>query len=430
VVPSKWLVADYGTGLRQFLLDHYRLHAVVSFRTGVFDGPQVDAVLVLAERRGDPAGGDGVATRFVRLRRPVAVETALDVVGREPAPPPPGGDVDLRTGEAGRVVTVSRRALAAAADERFGQYLSAPGFYLALHDHPATVPLERVASIARGQKTGANAIFVLTAADRETFGVEDRFRRPAIKSVRELSGFRHGPADVSRWFLDVHDYVADVRATAGDSDLEARVLAALEADGHDGLLSYLAWAERQPARENASLDANDPWFDQGPLATAPVVCPQAMDTRRVFARCVEVAPSNRFLLVTPTACDPLLFLGLANASLTQVAVESHGRVTGGGAINLAASDLRRLPVVDPATLPSGRADVVRNAARRLVAGDADARRTVDRELVAALDLDVSPAALARTAEHLKWARRGDEAAANRHRDALAAIERQTEATDR
>jgi hypothetical protein len=154
-----------------------------------------------------------------------------------------------------------------------------------------------------------------------------------------------------------------------------------------------------------------------------------MDTRRVFARCADVVPSNRFLLVTPTACDPLLFLGLANASLTQIAVESHGRVTGGGAVNLAASDLRSLPVPDPAAIAPGRAEAIRDAARRLLAGDAGARGTVDRELVAALDLDVRPAALAQVSAHLKRARRGDGRKAEHYRDALAAIERQADLTD-
>jgi adenine-specific DNA methylase len=429
VVPSKWLVADYGTGLRRFLLDQYRLHAVVGFRTGVFDGPQVDAVLVLAERRADPPADENDATRFVRLRRPLSVATALDVVGRDPPAAPAAGDVELRAGAAGRTVTVRRSALASPAGDGVGQYLAAPGFYLALRDHPATRPLERVASVSRGQKTGANAIFVLTPGDRARFDVEERFCRPAIKSARELSGFRHGPGDVTRWFLDVHEYVRRVRDRHEGDDLEASVLEALAEDGYDGLLSYLSWADRQPARTNASLNANDPWFDQGPLATAPIVCPQAMDTRRVFARCVDCVPSNRFLLVTPTACDPLLFLGLSNGSLTQIAVESHGRVTGGGAVNLSASDLRSLPVPDPDAISTERCDAIRDAARRLLAGDADARQNVDRELVAALDLDVRPSALARTSEHLKRARRGDGREAERHRDALAALERQAGLSD-
>ncbi len=426
VVPTKWLVADYGASFRRFLRDHYRLHAVVGFGRRVFDGPLVDTVLLLAERRADAGTHESGATRFVRLTRRVSVRDALAVVG-DPSQEPsePAGDIRVRTASTHRTVTAPACATAHGSDRRVGHYLTAPSLYLRLRSHAGTVPLERVADVSRGKKTGANAIFVLTDDDVGAFGIDERFCRPAIKSVREVSGYRVGPADATRWFLDVHDYVTSVRAEADAEgrSLEARVRESLRADGYDGLLSYLEWAEDQPARSNASLSANDPWFDMGPAETARIVCPQAMDTRRFVARCDGVAPSNRFLLVAPTVCDETLLLGLLNASLTQVAVESHGRVTGGGAVNLAASDLRTLPVPDPDGLTPAQASAVRDGFRLLETGEEEGRRRIDRAVVSALDLDATPADLAAVSAHLKAARRKDGAAVSDHLAALDAIER-------
>jgi SAM-dependent methyltransferase len=426
VVPTKWLVADYGASLRRFLRDHYRLHAVVGSRTREFDGPLVDTVLVLAERRVDDATREPGTTHFVRLTRRVSVRDVLAAVG-DPSqePPVPGGDVRVRTAGTHRTVTVPPAATTNGGDRRTGHYLTAPSLYLRARAHAGTVPLERLADVSRGKKTGANAIFVLTDDDVAEFGIDERFCRPAVKSVREVVGYRHGPGDASRWFLDVHDYVTAVRTEADGEgrSLEALVRESLRADGYDGLLSYLEWAEDRPPRSNASLSANDPWFDMGPVETAPVVCPQAMDTRRFFARCDGVAPSNRFLLVAPEACDETLLLGLLNASLTQVAVESHGRVTGGGAVNLAASDLRTLPVPDPDGLTPARASAVRDGFRQLEGGDEDGRRRIDRAVGSALDLDATPADLAAVSAHLKAARRKDGAAVSDHLDAIDAIER-------
>jgi len=50
IVPTKWMVADYGPSLQQFLFDHYKVQAVVGFRKRVFEDALVDTVLLMMER--------------------------------------------------------------------------------------------------------------------------------------------------------------------------------------------------------------------------------------------------------------------------------------------------------------------------------------------------------------------------------------------
>jgi hypothetical protein len=141
--------------------------------------------------------------------------------------------------------------------------------------------------------------------------------------------------------------------------------------------------------------------------TSPIVCPQAMDTRRFFLRTdSDVVASNRFLLVQPNAgIDSDVLLGLLNSSLTKIVIESHGRITGGGAVNLSGSDLRTLRVVDPDALSEEQASRIKDGFNRLTTGDDSGLDDIDEIIIDILELDVSVDEVQEIAETLKLTRR-------------------------
>jgi len=409
IVPTKWLTADYGPSFQQFLFDHYRVEAVVGFPTRLFEDALVDTVLLLAQRREHEPARLATRTNFVRLTEPCSPKTVLDIVERDHEIPA-NSSVSIETTHRSRTVAVRQSTLVERLGQKLQPYLTAPALYLAVAEREDCRPLSELATITRGVKTGANPIFVLDEATIERYDIEERFCRPAIKSVRAVDGFEYTAGDAERWLLDLGEYVADLDANSVRTATAVR--AALRADGYDGVCSYLSWAAEQPARENSSLDANEPWFNMGSLAdeTAPILCPQAMDTRRfVFGTDGTVVPSNRFLLVDPIAAvDETLLLGLLNSSLAQIVVESHGRVTGGGAINLAGSDLETVRVPDPELLSAEQATAISDGFERLVGGDQSGRDAIDRAVIDALDLGRSVAELQELSQALKRIRQVDE----------------------
>ena len=409
VVPTKWMTADYGPSLRQFLYDHYKVEAVVGFRKRVFEDALVDTVLLMMERCDDVEEREQTDTNFVRINRKMDTGDVIGVIDRDYGIPDASymkihGRPDYRT------ISVRQSHLMENVGDKLHHYISAPPLYTAVLEHADTVELGEVADVSRGKKTGANPIFVLDEEAVDSRGVEAEFLAPAVKGAKEVDGFEHTSAAAERWMLDTHGYVEDVAATSDGGDasgLADRVASSLRADGYAGVLSHIRWAERQDARHNSSVEAYDPWFDMGDLSskTARIVCPQAMDTRRYFFRSDgDVVASNRFLLVRPHA-DENLLLGLLNSSLSRIVVESHGRVTGGGAVNLSASDLRTLRVVDPDSLTDDQAETVRDGFDRLAGGDESGRDDIDRVLVDVLGLDHDAGELQRIAEALKVARR-------------------------
>lgn len=411
IVPTKWMVADYGPSLQEFLYDHYKVEAVVGFRKRVFDDALVDTVLLMLERHSDTAERQNTETNFVRINQQMDTDDVIDVIDREY-----GVDDDsymkLLSRPNYRVVSVNQSHLMENIGDNIHHYINAPTLYTTVLENSDMTELSDKATITRGQKTGANSIFILDEDDINSRNVEERFVRPAVKSVKEVEGYEHTSADAVKWMLDVNEYVQEVVASSdvtGTSDTESRVLSSLRRDGYDGVHSYLKWADNQPSRTNKSIQDYEPWFNMGSLdpKQSPIVCPQAMDTRRFFFRTDgEVVSSNRFLLIQPNrGTDVRLLLGLLNTSLTKIVIESHGRVTGGGAINLSGSDLRTLRVVDPDALTDQQAAELKEGFKRLLDGDESGRNRMDQVVIDVLDLSVTVKQLQKIAKGLKMKRR-------------------------
>lgn len=411
IIPTKWMVADYGPSLQRFLYDHYNVEAVVGFRNRIFKDALVDTVLLMMERNSNITERRNTETNFIRINQLMDTDDVIDVIDREYGIPE-DSYMKLLSRPNYRAVSVKQSYLMENIGDKLHHYINAPALYTSVLEHSKTTELSNEARITRGVKTGANPIFILDENDINSRNIEDRFVRPAIKSVKEVEGYEHTSADAEKWMLDMNEYVDQVVTSStitGTSDTEDRVMSALQRDGYGGVKSYLEWADNQPSRTNKSIQNNEPWFNMGSLDSkeSPIVCPQAMDTRRFFFRTDRnVVSSNRFLLVQPNdGIDPALLLGLLNTSLTKIVVESHGRVTGGGAINLSGSDLRTLRIVDPDALSDQQVDRLKDGFNRLVKGNDSGQDEMDQVIINVLDLDVTVDELQKIAKGLKVTRR-------------------------
>jgi len=409
IVPTKWMTADYGPSLQQFLYDHYEVEAVVGFRKRIFQDALVDTVLLMMERCDDVEERKQTDTNFIRINEKMDADDVVDVIDRDYGIPD-ASYMKIHGRPNYRTVSVRQSYLMENVGDKLHHYINAPPLYTVVLEHNDTVELSEISDITRGKKTGANPVFILDEDEVRSRDVEGQFLAPAVKSAKEVGGFEHTTSDAEKWMLDMHDYVEEIISMSNidaTSDLADRVTSSLRADGYSGALSYIRWAELQDSRDNNSVESYDPWFDMGDLSpkTAPIICPQAMDTRRYFFRSDEdVVASNRFLLIQPDIDEDLL-LGLLNSSLTKIVVESHGRVTGGGAVNLSGSDLKTLRVADPEVLSDEQVETIKNGFDQLVDGDESGLDDIDEVLIDVLDINHDVDELQQIAETLKLTRR-------------------------
>lgn len=434
VVPTKWLMTDYGRSVQAFLADHYRVRAVVGFDSRAFDDALVDAALLLLERCSDLQRRAETTTRFVRLDGSTSVESVLDAVtggrpaengedrrpdgadggqptgGRSPPGRPAEGEAIVRTRETHRTVALRQSAVAAVGSGKLAPFLSAPALAIRLLRHPDLIRLGDLADVAYGNKTGANRFFFLEESDLAEWPIDDRFLAPAARSVRGLESRVLTAASTDQYLLDVRPYVETVRegdANAGAGPLETRVKRALARDGHDALVAYVEHGEREGYHERQTCAARQVWFDLGPLVRPEVVHPKFFDERVVpLWNRDRLAPSNAVDgLSLREDVDEVVVLGLLHSTVHEVLLECWGRAEGGGALQLMTYEVETLPAVDPATIEGDRRAELVDATRRLLDGDESARAALDAVVLDVLGLDVDPAELQAVREALVRRRR-------------------------
>lgn len=375
VLPTKWLMSAYGEDLRRFLRERYRVYAVVGFDGRAFGDALVDTALLLAERESDADATNPM--RFVRVEAPVQ---AAEVVA-------------AARHQASRLPTVERPQRSLTASGSLARYLEAPAELLALFDGPPFVRLDELADVARGTMTGANRFFFVDGADIERFGIEARFRRAAVKSLRSIGRPSVGSDDIDRWLIDVHPLVTAVGTELADDDaLEGAVTDALASRGHDGLLGYVEHAEAEGWHEGRTCQSRAVWFDLGPLRAPAGFVPKLL-RERVYAvrNAAGAVPSNAIDGIWPANdVHTGALLAALNASAGKAAMEVTGRDEA-GLLQLMTYETSSLPTLDVRSLSAGAAAAVATA------GDAyadepgpEALAALDRAVDDAFDLAIAP----------------------------------------
>ena len=350
VMPNGWLDVAYGAALKQFLLDHFRVLAVIeSAVERWFAAAGVNTCLLILERADDPAARAANTVRFARLRRPLRdllgaagdarrVAAVEQLVGRLlPAADRPGGDVTVRLRRQGEL----------AAGARWGELLRAPD--VALRPSSSSLaPLGRWAVVQRGYTTGDNAFFYLDAARAAEWGIEPHFRRPLLKSLRAIDRLR----------LDATDCHHELLAIPADAHLAGTAAAA-----------YLAWGEAHGIDRRVTCAARQPWYTLhaqpdgqlllakgvwqrhfAPLAGGPLAVDQQLYRLRLAEALVPVAAA------------------LLNSAWFALQCELRGRLNlGEGVLWLATYELAGIPLPDPAALDDGQRAALATAYARLSA---------------------------------------------------------------
>jgi hypothetical protein len=252
LTASSWLDVEYGVALRRFLVENFRLLAVIeSDAESFFDDASINTAITLAEREPDHQRRESNIVRFVRVVKPLgevysrhqnvsefarAIERAASPVSAPTHSIRLVRQADLLgSGEQGwgRYLRASDlffeivergsarlKPLSDMAGVRFGVKTGANDFFYfdseATNGSGAMRRLGDVATVRRGLTTGANAFFYLNTAtgqgkvgDRPVDAhpalvtvedgtgarqlIESRFLSPVIFSLKEIAGIVIGP---------------------------------------------------------------------------------------------------------------------------------------------------------------------------------------------------------------------------------------------
>jgi SAM-dependent methyltransferase len=300
ITPSDWLDVNYGRPVKEHLLAHSHIEALIMFEPEslFFDGARTTAAITLIRK-----GASG-PTRVIRLGRelPDPGEVLEAISG--------GGALDSE------LVTLS-------ATRKWARQTPART--------AVGIRLGDVAQIRRGVATGANSFFVISERRRRQLKLRRRTLKPCVASPRRIpfdeisnESLESLPDEAPRWLVDCSDPTAICAPTALGAYLRA------------------GWLQGVPDGYLASQRTL--WHAQEQRDSAPILFSYLNRKRPRFVRNrAGAVPLNNWLIIDPIEGVDIeaLYAELCTAEIFDQLL-ARRRVYGGGLWKLEPNELHEL----------------------------------------------------------------------------------------
>jgi hypothetical protein len=345
IIQNSWMDALYGKDVQEFLLDNYRIEAIIGTqRDRMIKTADVNTVILFLERETDESRRQNNEVRFVQLKHSpewfetnYGFEQLLGVIK----------DNEYLVNDDMRIVSRSQAKLRD--ESKWGRFIRAPDVYFDQIAHRLTERLEDVADVSLGLTSGLNSFFYLKQSDIDEWGIEEEYVRPLVKSPRECHTYRITLDDLSKYVLDVQKDKTELGGT--------------------NALKYIEHGEEEGVNDrpyfSSKTEAN--WYKQK-MQNAALLQPYNVNTRHFT--CInemDACVDKRLVCVdTKSEYDPDFVFSYLNSTLGILVKELFGRVSlGEGALDNSVTDAQVMPVLDPELLGDGDLSRLKNAAEGL-----------------------------------------------------------------
>jgi type I restriction-modification system DNA methylase subunit len=342
-----WLDTDYGFRLQKFLLDNFRIVAVIeSSREPWFTGARVATAVTILQREPDSDARLNNLVKFVQVRMPLKElfaedsssedrllraralrdsieETEENVTDErwrirvlrqeelyrkgcwEPTDEIDDNfedevpDTEREAVEVPHAQIVAGEELPPYRGGKWGVYLRAPDIFFDLTDRFAAsfVPLRDLAEIKFGLKTGADGFFFVEDTTDLALAeepIDSRFRahygisRSQTNRVRIIKSGDNSAHTVEAEYLDpvIPSLMGIESVEIARERLNHSVLLVngSEADlRNQHVLNYIQWGEDQALHQRPSCSSRNPWFDLTGAGRAPIILPKIQQYRHIVS---------------------------------------------------------------------------------------------------------------------------------------------------
>ena len=424
LTSSNWLDTEYGTALQKWMLESFRIVALLESAVEPwFTGARVATTITVLERATDPAVRQGNLVRFAQIRKPLSImfNDTADEADRLKTTEAFVSEIldageNLVTPEY-RLRLVPQRELAAAQRDKpagtgrtsaafigskWGVYLRAPdslfGFLDRFGDRLA--PLGDVAEIRRGITSGADEFFFVrdvtdewlqdrAVAIKENFGIKpqdtDRVRLIAVQD-----GTIH-PIEARYLVPEVHRLAEVTSVEIDPAALPRRMVSISEPlDRLSGTYAaaYIRWGQRKGRQfhKRSTCAARDPWYNVTGFDSPSILWSMSHKYRHLapFNPARVVPNHNLFGIRAPADIEDELLCAVLNSTLVGWVKCFISRPMGTEGFKTEVVDVRRMPVPDPRKAPPQVKERIRSAFEKMQTRQA-------QNLVDELELDDRPA---------------------------------------
>ncbi len=338
VVSNSWLDVHYGIGLKHFLLSNFKIIAIIESAVEKwFSQAEVNTCLVILEKCEEESARSYNQVRFVRILRPLS-----DFLTSSPDSPSRAVEVEgfimrLLPGRSRLTDGLSVRVLSQGdlqADQKWGPYLRAPDIYFRTVTRPGTIRLGEIATVERGQTTGANRFFYFSAVEGNDREIEPEFTMPLLKSPKELDRVHVNAADLGQRVLTVES----VRERLVGSKV----------------LRYIEWGESENYHKRSTCARRSPWYRLAEKANhgERIVWVKGIWTRH-FAPLLDgqAMVDQQFYTIRSDPSLMRVLAALLNSTWVALQAELLGRSNfGEGVLWLAAYEVSSMRIPNPQML--------------------------------------------------------------------------------
>jgi len=397
ITSDRWMDTQYGEDVQQFILDNYKIRAIITFDRQVFDDALVDSSVIIIRKQDEKEERDENVAKFLRLKQEMDIEDIASLVE---------DDADAnKLIENDRYRLATRKQSALYHETKWNTFFFGPPLFFDIRANENVKELSEVAEVSRGITTGANAFFTGHTGDMEDLGLGP-YTTPLLKATGQVDKIPVTGDDADEWaLLDVHDLVQEALsedADFGTTDVD-QVKEWLADNDHNALLEYINTGEEDGYHERSTLESRDIWFDLGDVPQPKILSTMfTWRLHRVFWNEAEAATSDQFYYIEPKGnVDQEVLGGILNSRVVWLANELLGRRAGGQGMTRLQTKVYETelwPVPDPRSIDDDTQEEIRDAFQDLrerekeldeptLSDTMDERDSLDRAVLQTLDLD-------------------------------------------
>lgn len=399
IISDSWLQTDYGVDFGRYLLENWKVKAVIDISARVFPVPLIGTCIILLEKTRN--GEDVKDNEVIFMYLDIPESGSFDVNGILKAlenPEEAGKTFLIRTFKQGNIPRDQKWINLIFSSEEILSKL-----------REKTIPAEKLFEISRGNSTwsiwamrhgrrpdlGAKNFFYFNEDKVRQWGIE-KYVYPAITSARHAKNFVFSENDweslrgkgADCYFFMCHEPRSSLPKNVKEYIEwgETRCRTQIRETRGGGIPCHLAIACQVRERQRQYFYG---WYDLGGVENAPILAVyQSRYKTRFILNEIDAVTYHAMIAFIPNKPISKLklkaLLGYLNSSFTQLYIESTGRTTGAvGPIAIEVSHAKEMPIIDVDGLAENELSVLADLfdkldceARRL--GGADKRENIIR----------------------------------------------------
>jgi len=362
ILPSNFLDVNYGVALKNFLIDNFRIAAIILFSKAetLFLNVLTTTCIVLLEKKKNKNGG----VRFFKLSlSSLSPQNLLSVTKN------PRLLVNKSWGTMNEIRQTSLDPV-----KKWNCY-----FEPQIEAAKGLIPLGTIAKVKRGIATGANSFFTLSNDEIQNFGIERRFLKSVLVRARNAPFLDFNSED----FQKLQDKGKKVWLVSSDLSKDALY--------DTNLLRYIKRGETKGLHRRYLTSSRQPWYSSEKRNSSPIIFTyMSRKQPRFISNEAKILVLNTFHFVYPeekvikTRMQLKAFLACLNSNQTFSLLKQVGRIYSGGLLKVEPRELERLPVTDFASLVKSDIEALANLFEQLClvirmgSCDREIRKEIDR----------------------------------------------------